>query len=139
MEAKFNRTLSEQKKSSFLGGNCLLTAGIFYSEQGNYELAIKYLTKALLLFKRYDGPEWSAAISEANIIFGSAYHKQGDFATALDYYLPEEEILSGNSDYSSLKNVVSKIEDCYLHLNQYDNAAIYAAKNLKLAEKLVPL
>jgi signal transduction histidine kinase len=140
MEAKKllnqNMLLSEQNKSSYLGGDCLLTAGMFYSEQGDYELSINYLTKALLLFHRYEGPEWRAAVAKTEIVFGSVYHQQGDFATALGYYLPAEEITSGNGDYSSFRNVLSKIGDCYLNLNQFDTAGIYARKNLKLAEKL---
>jgi signal transduction histidine kinase len=131
-----NVKLSEQKKSSFLGGDCLLTAGIFYSEQGEYEMAINYLAKAFLLFHRYDGPEWIAAVGRTQIVFGSVYHQQGDFATALGYYLPAEELTTSNNDYASLRNVLSKIGDCYLNLNQFDTAGIYAMKNLKLMEKL---
>lgn len=140
MEAKklliSNINLSEQNKSSFLGGDCLLTAGIFYSDQGEYEMAINYLTKALLLFHKYDAPEWTAAVAKTQIVLGSVYHQQGDFATALGFYLPAEETASGNNDYADLRNVLSKIGDCYLKLNQFDTAGIYAGKNLKLAEKL---
>ncbi len=126
-----NPDLSEQKISSFLGGDCLLTAGIFYSEQGEYEMAVNYLTKALLLFKRYDGPEWRTAIAKTQIAFGSVYHQQGDFASALGYYLPAKEITTRNNDYPLLRNVLSKIADCYFNLNQFDNAGIYERKNLK--------
>jgi tetratricopeptide (TPR) repeat protein len=112
---------------------------MFYSEQGEYEIAINYLTKALLLFHRYDGPEWKAAVANTQIVFGSVYQQQGDIDTALSYYLLAEETSSGNNDYSSLHNVLSKIRDCYLNLNQFDKAAIYAAKNLKLAENRVTL
>lgn len=125
-------TLSEQKKSSFLGGDCLLTAGIFYCDQGAYELALNYLTKALLLFHRYDEPEWIAAIAKTQIIIGSVYHQQGDFETALSYYLLAEEITTDNNDFSSLQNVLSKIVDCYLKLSLFGTASIYARKNQNL-------
>lgn len=140
MEAKRlineNITLSEQKKSSFLGGDCLLTAGIVCNERGQYELAINYLKKALLLFQRYDGIEWQTAVANTQIVFGSVYHQQGDFASALSLYLPAEEIATINKDYPTLRNVLSKIRDCYLKLNQFETARIYEAKNLKIAEKL---
>lgn len=134
-----NINLSEQKKNSFLGGERLLTAGIFYSEKGEYEMAVNYLAKAFLLFHRYDGPEWTTAIGRTQIVFGSVYYQQGDFAAALGYYLPAEEITTANNDYTSLRNVLSKIEDCYLNLNQVDAADIYAKKGLKISEKLATI
>jgi tetratricopeptide (TPR) repeat protein len=129
-------TVSEQKRSSFLGGDCLLTAGILYCDHGEYDLAINYLTKALLLFHRYDEPEWRAAMAKTQIVFGSVYYKKGDYAAALDYYLQAEEITSDSGDYSSLRNVLRKIGDCYINLHQFDTACIYAGKILKFAEKL---
>jgi tetratricopeptide (TPR) repeat protein len=131
-----NITVSEQKRSSFLGGDCLLTAGILYSENGEYDLAINYLTKALLLFHRYNEPEWRAALAKTQIVFGSVYYKKGDYSSALNYYLQAEEITSAGCDYSSLRNVLSKIGDCYINLHQFDTACIYAGKILKFAEKL---
>jgi tetratricopeptide (TPR) repeat protein len=79
-------SLAEQKRSTFSGGECLLTAGMFYTKQGDYELALDYLNKAFLLFHRYAGPEWSAAITKTNKAIGSVYYQQGQFAKALDYY-----------------------------------------------------
>lgn len=131
-----NIALSEKKKSSFLGGECLLTAGKSYSDLGENELAINYLTRALLLFKRYDGIEWEIATAKTQVVFGTVYHHQGDFASALGLYLPAEEIFAINGDYPALRNVISKIGDCYLQMNQFDSAGIYARKNLKIAEKL---
>lgn len=77
MEAKEilnqNIVLSDQMKSSFLGGEYLLAAGSFYIDIGEYELAINYLTKALLLFQRYDGIEWKTAVAKTQAVFNKAH------------------------------------------------------------------
>jgi len=128
--------LSEQKRSTYLIGDCSLTAGMFYIKQAQYEQAMQSLTYALNLFGRKKNLEWSNAYARSQIAFGSLYHQQGDFATALGMYLPAEEICSRNNNYAALRDVLSKIGDCYLMLNQFDNAGIYASKNLKIVEKL---
>ena len=115
-----NIDLSEQKKSSFLGGNCLLTAGTFYSELGEHEMAINYLSKALLIFRRYEGTEWTAAVGKTQIVLGSVYHQLGDYSTALKCYLEAKEIMWENNDYKSFGNVVIKIRDCYHNMKKSD-------------------
>jgi signal transduction histidine kinase len=134
--SKQNMQIAEQKRSSYLEGDCFLTAGIFYSRQAEYELAMNNLTNALHLFSSRNDKEWSVAFAKTQIVLGSIYHQQGDFATALGLYLPAEEIASRNNEYTSLRDVTSKIGDCYLKLNQFDTAGIYARKNLKIVEKL---
>jgi two-component system NarL family sensor kinase len=133
---KENMELSQKKKSSYLEGDCFLAAGTYYIKQAEYELAMNNFTNALQHFSSNKDRNWSLATARTQIVFGSVYHQQGDFATALSFYLPAEEITSRYNDYSGLRNVISKIGDCYLKLNQFDNAGIYAAKNLKIVEKL---
>jgi tetratricopeptide (TPR) repeat protein len=132
-----NIVLSEQMKSTFLGGECLLTAGKFYSEHEEYELAITYLSKALLLFQRYDGIEWKKAVAKTQVVFGSVYQIQADFASALVSYLSAEEIFTLIRDYAALSDVLSKIGNCYLQMNQIEDAAIYAKKNLKITDNQI--
>jgi two-component system NarL family sensor kinase len=140
MEAKQllnrNMLLSEQKKSDYLRGDCYLTSGIFNNKQSDYEPAMNDLTNALNIFGSRPDKDWSLAYARTQIVFGTIYHQQGDFATALEMYLSAEEITSQNSEYSGLREVLSKIGDCYLKLNQFDNAGIYAKKNLEIVEKL---
>ena len=128
--------LSEQKGSIYLIGDCSLTAGMFYIKQAQYEQAMQSLQYALNMFGKKNNLEWSDAYVRSQIAFGSLYHQQGDFATALGLYLSAEEICTRNNYYAELRDVLSKIGDCYLMLNQFDNAGIYAAKNLKIVEKL---
>jgi two-component system NarL family sensor kinase len=131
-----NRLLSEQKKSSYLEGDYYLTAGIFYDKRAEYEQAMNNLTTALHLFNKTNSKPWTTASAKTQIVLGSIYHQQGDFATALGMYLPAEEITTRNNEYSSLREVLSKIGDCYLKLNQFDTAGIYARKNLMIVENL---
>ena len=131
-----NMKLSVQRHSSYLTGDCYLTAGIFYIKQAQYEPAMKSLTNALDLFRKPDKREWLKAYAKTQIVFGSLYHQQGDFAAALGLYLSAEEICTRNNDYSDLRDVLSKIGDCYLKLNQFDKAGIYASKNLNIVDKL---
>ena len=128
--------ISQQKRSSYLEGDCFLTSGIFYSKLAEYEIAMNNLTRALTLFSQSTDRTSSLAYARAQIAFGSVYHQQGDFATALSLYLSAEEITTRNNEYPALREVLSKIGDCYLKLNQFDTAGIYARKNLKIVEKL---
>jgi len=134
-----NILISGQKSSSYLKGDCFLTAGIFYDKRAEYEPAINNLTNALHQFSSINGKAWSIAYAKTQIVFGSIYHQQGDFATALSLYLPAEELTTRNNEYPSLRDVLSKIGDCYLKLNQFDTAGIYAGKNLKIVDKLTDL
>jgi two-component system NarL family sensor kinase len=131
-----NMLLSEQKKSVYLRGDCYLTSGIFNNKQSDYEPAMNDLTNALNIFGSRPDKDWSLAYARTQIVFGTIYHQQGDFATALEMYLSAEEITTRNNEYSGLREVLSKIGDCYLKLNQFDNAGIYAKKNLEIVEKL---
>ena len=133
---KQNIIVSEQKMSSYLRGDCFLTAGIFYNKQAEYELAMNNLTNAMDQFSKGKNKEWSKACARTQIVLGSIYHQQGDFATALGMYLQAEEITTRNSEYPDLRDVISKIGDCYLKLNQFDTAGIYARKNLEIVGKL---
>jgi two-component system NarL family sensor kinase len=131
-----NKESYEKSRNPYIEGQCFLTAGIYYSKMAEYELAMNNLTGAQSLFSKVNSKEWSQAYTKTQIVFGSIYHQLGDFATALSMYLPAEEIASRNSDYSNLRDVISKIGDCYLKLNQFDTAGIYARKNLKIVENL---
>jgi len=131
-----NMLISQQKRSSYLEGDCFLTAGIYYSKKAEYELAMNNLTNALRLFNKVDSRKGSIAFAKTQIVLGSIYNQQGDFATALGMYLQAEEITTRNNEYPDLRDVISKIGDCYLKLNQFDTAGIYARKNLAIVEKL---
>ena|GEM_PF-7057687 len=131
-----NIVISQQKRSSYLEGDCFLTSGIFYSKLAEYELAMNNLTKALSLFSRSNDINSSLSYARTQIAFGSVYHQHGDFATALGLYLSAEEITTRNEEYPALREVLSKTGDCYLKLNQFDTAGIYARKNLQIVEKL---
>ena len=131
-----NMLLSEQKKSAYLRGDCYLTSGIFNNKQSDYEPAMNDLTNALNIFGSRPDKDWSLAYARTQIVFGTIYHQQGDFATALELYLSAEEITRRNNEYSGLREVLSKIGDCYLKLNQFDNVGIYSKKNLEIVEKL---
>ena len=131
-----NMVLAEQIKGVYLRGDCYLTSGIFYNKHSDYESAMHDLTIALELFGSRSDKDWSLAYARTQTVFGTIYHQQGDFATALEFYLSAEEITRRNSDYSGLREVLSKIGDCYLKLNQFDDVGIYARKNLEIVEKL---
>jgi tetratricopeptide (TPR) repeat protein len=88
---KQNIIVSEQKMSSYLRGDCFLTAGIFYNKQAEYELAMNNLTNAMDQFSKGKNKEWSKACARTQIVLGSIYHQQGDFATALGMYFQAEE------------------------------------------------
>jgi signal transduction histidine kinase len=131
-----NMLLSEQKKSAYLRGDCYLTSGIINNKHSDYEPAMNDLTNALNLFGSRPDKEWSLAYARTQVIYGTIYHQQGDFATALEMYLSAEEITTRNNEYSGLREVLSKIGDCYLKLNQFDNVGNYAKKNLEIVEKI---
>lgn len=131
-----NILFSEKKGSVFLRGDCYLTSGIFFNKHADYETAMNALTNALDLFGSKNDKDWSLAFARTQIAFGSIYHQQGDFAAALEMYLSAEEINRQNNEYTRLREVISKIGDCYLKLNQFDNAGIYAKKNLDLVDEL---
>jgi two-component system, NarL family, sensor kinase len=131
-----NLISSEHKGSFYLRGECYLTAGIFYNRQADYEQAMNDLTNALNQFSGKNDKTWLLAYARTQIAFGYLYHQLGDIASALGMYLPAEEILTRNNEYSGLREVISKIGDCYMMLNQFDNLGIYAAKNLKIVDKL---
>ena len=131
-----NMIVSKQKRSSYLEGDCFLTAAIYYNRLAEYELSINNFTSALSLFNTKNDKEWSNAFAKTQIAFGYLYHQQGDLATALSMYLSAEEISARNKEYATLREVVSKIGDCYLMLNQFDDVGIYARKNLKIIENL---
>jgi two-component system, NarL family, sensor kinase len=133
---KQNIFLAEQKKSAFLEGECYREAGVFFTRLGEYEQAISYLSKSQNLFRNMTGNVGSEGLTKTEIIFGSVYHQQGDFATALSLYLNAEENAARNNEFASLRDVLSKIGDCYLKLNQFDTAGIYAKKNLAIVQYL---
>jgi two-component system, NarL family, sensor kinase len=132
-----NLISSEQKGNQYLRGECYLTAGIFYNRQADYEQAMNELTKALNQFTKKNDKAWLLAYARTQIAFGYLYHQQGDFAAAIAMYLPAEEIFTRNNEYSGIREVISKIGDCYMMLNQFDNLGVYVSKNLKIVEKLI--
>ena len=131
-----NIVISKQRSSYYLEGDCFLTYGILNSKLAEYELAMNNFAEALSLFSKSNARNSLLAYARTQVALGSVYHQQGDFATALGLYLSAEEISSRSEEYPALREVLSKIGDCYLKLNQFDKAGIYAGKNLKIVEKL---
>jgi two-component system, NarL family, sensor kinase len=115
--------------------NAYRTAGIIYQELQNFTKTLINYSMAVKLCAGVNDTEGRILYGKTLSNFGSFYHRNGDYETALLMYLRADSLLDP-FDFVNFKiNIYSKISDVYDHLRQKDQYTYYYNKLLKLAEK----
>ena len=124
---------AEKTKYNFEKADAFRIAGIHYGNIYDYEKAIEYYDKAKILFKsfRNDAGEIGYAKTLTNI--GSLYHRNGDFATALEIYLEAESILTKYDENTILLKIYNSLADVHLYLTKNEKAMAYMDKAKSLS------
>lgn len=107
----------------------LNNAGISYMYKGNYDSALSYHFKSLIL-REEEGDKRSIGNSHNNI--GLVYFKLRDHRKALDHYLQARAIKDELMDNTDLERILTNIGLCYNQLTMPDDAIKSANRALSI-------
>ncbi len=124
-------------------GNAYRTFANYYLISNNYSKSIEDYNKSIEYSKILKGEKGELLYAECLLNFGLVYHRNGDFKTALEMYLPAEKIYYTYKDYFGLSDTYNRIADIYMSLKQNEKAIEYNKKSyeygLKANHKLILL
>ena len=125
---------SEKKNSARLFNNI---AGVYHT-QGNYEKALEYYEKALVIQEKVLGKEHPNTAATYNNI-AVVYKKQGNYEKALEYYekalVIKEKVLG--EEHPSTATTYNNMAGVYDDQGRYEKALVYYEKALVIREKVL--
>ncbi|MBZ0181382.1 MAG: sensor histidine kinase [Melioribacteraceae bacterium] len=133
----YSRTLQNEItkfKKSIIKGEALRTIGVYYFSKSNYETALDYLHKSVLLFDSLKTTNSEIEKANSFVQIGLLYHRNGDFNTALEYYLNAENIVIDKNKNTLLLKIYINLSDIQLKLNRFDKAVEYMKKGVELTD-----
>ncbi len=111
-------------------------AGV-YDDQGEYEKALEYYGKALVIFEQVLGPAHPDTGTTYNNM-ASVYDDQGEYGKALEYYGKALAICERvyGSDHPDTGTIYSNMALVYDHQGEYGKALEYNGKALGICERV---
>lgn len=109
--------------------------GVYYQESWDYNNAILYLNQANDFVLKVKAERRSIELGKVLSSLGNIYHFNGDFETALSYYLRADSAFRIQPDNKLLIRLYSSISEVYDRLKQFKKAGYYYQEILKLAQK----
>jgi adenylate cyclase len=104
-----------------------------YNGKGNYEKAIEYSTRAIVIAKKLDSKlDQAQALARR----GEALHKKGSLLDAIQAYQEAEAIALPIKDFEELKDIYSGISESYLALQDYKNASTSQQKLVAVKDSI---
>lgn len=107
--------------------------GLINRLNGNYEVAIDYLTQSLKMYENSANP-----LQVTGPLFNLAvvYEKLGDYEKSLEFYHRELDIHEANDNPSGVGNTLNGIAIVNKHLENYDEALVMYERALKIFTEL---
>lgn len=107
--------------------------GIVFSEQSNYNKALRYYLKSVGIYEKLKDDEKCAKLYN-NI--GVVYQAQKNYFRALEYFTKSQKIQENKND-ANLGIIYTNIGNCYLHQKNYNQSFVFyqKAKNIFQKEK----
>lgn len=115
---------------------CYEMMSVTYAEMENYDQALMYARKAMLIAKDiYSDKHVDYAKTLTYMAY--AYYKKKDYARGLDYSLQALQIYRDRlgNDHPSIRSILFNIGGSYARLNQYDKAEPYLRQAVEAAKK----
>nr|WP_320120202.1 tetratricopeptide repeat-containing sensor histidine kinase [uncultured Marinifilum sp.] len=107
--------------------------GINYWAEGEFDLALEYLKKALPLYVELKDFKGEASVLSS---FGVVYKNLSDFDNALEYYFKSLEICEQRNYTDMRRKTLGNISLVYLGLKNYDKALVYVKEAISLRDSL---
>lgn len=126
---------SKSIKNNLLKSEAYLIIGEYYQEIWDYNNAILFLNKASEFALQEDNKKKNIIYGKVLTSLGNIYHLNGDFETALVYYLRVDSVFSILPDNKLLIKLYSSISQVYDRLKQFKRSTFYYQEILKLAKK----
>ncbi len=109
--AETGSDLREKAEAYRLAGNCS-------GKLENFENAFGWLQKAAEISRESDSPESQLILGKTLVNLGAICHQNGDFNTALSYYLEAEKIFFIQNNISWLIRTYASLGDLYDKISQ---------------------
>jgi two-component sensor histidine kinase len=109
-----------------------LTRGAIESRRAHLKEAGDYYTAAIKLADQRGDLKTAGT---ALLRIGSMYHREGDFKSALGYYLQAIEYFRSIKNESGLASTYSNISSVYANLEDYTHADLYLDSSLMIEER----
>ncbi len=116
-----------------LKSNSLNYIGIFHSNQGSYDKAIKYYMLSLKIDEELGNKK---GISQSYINIGVVHSNQGSYDKAIKYYLQSLKIFEEIGDKKGMPTCLMNIGIAYSDNGNYNKAIEYYLQSLKILEEL---
>ena len=107
-------------------GDALVNIGKIYSDQADWQQALSFYEKALLVFQSTSGSKQAQAITFNNI--GMAYSRSGEQQKALDYLQQALTLHRNGKNKSAETQTLINIARSYRLLRDYPNARTYQSQ-----------
>lgn len=114
-------------------GSAFNNLAIIFKNQGNFEAALEYNQKSLVIKEEIDDKK---GISNTYINMGSIFHTQGDLIKALEYYYKCLKIREEIDDQKGISIVLNNIGAVYHYQDDYTNALKFYYKSLEIRKKV---
>jgi signal transduction histidine kinase/Flp pilus assembly protein TadD len=107
--------------------------GTFNVQRGNYNQALSYYFKSLLIYETLGDKTQSAAVLDA---IGDAYAHLSDYPNALDHYFRVFDLSRELGDKEMEARALNSIAYLYMQLSEWSKALIYLRDSLVIFEEL---
>lgn len=102
-------------------------------QHGNYNQALSFYFKSLLVFEKIGDKKQSAVVLDA---IGSAYAHMSDYPNALDHFFRVFDLARELDDKEMEARALNSIASLYMQLNEWSKALVYLRDSLVIFEEL---
>jgi two-component system NarL family sensor kinase len=110
--------------------------GDYYNAKFEFGKSLDYFHRAIELFRFAKSPQEKIAYAKCLTDYAYVFHVNGDFNTALAYYLQAESILDKYPDYNFESGLYNRLSDIYSRLEQPQKSDSYDQKAAAISEKI---
>jgi len=128
--------LTEQRKNLLASALDFTSTGVLYNNVGQYQKALEYYQKVLVIRQKMGNPKGEAA-ELSNI--GTLYSNSGQYEKALEHYQQAVAISREINDRRGESAGVSNIGTVYNKLGQYQKALNYYQQALTISKEIKDL
>jgi len=111
---------------------CFVPLGNIQYDQGNFDVALSYFNKALVLHKELGN---TPQISGCYVNIGNVYFDQGLLEKSLEFYFKGMKIAEEIGDKKALSKCYNNIGNVLLFQGKYDEVIDYYLKAMKIKEE----
>jgi signal transduction histidine kinase len=101
--------------------------------QGDYDLSIQHLSRALDIYEKLENREGMARVFKS---IGNTYYKVGDLSSSLENYLKAAEIYDKEGNKERIASIYNNIANVCKRRGDIENTLVYYNKSLEIYKEI---